>query len=101
MEYLEIISVPAIATAVYWVINIIKFAVKNEAFNRFSPLLAAGMGAIFGVICFYAVPSIVPAENVIVALIIGAASGLTATGANQIVKQLEKRDGGDDDGKHE
>ena len=40
MEYLELISVPAIATIVYWVMNLIKYAVKdNEKFKRFIPLI--------------------------------------------------------------
>lgn len=35
MENLELISVPVIATIVYWVINLIKYAVKNnETFKR-------------------------------------------------------------------
>ena len=44
----------------------------------------------FGVVAFYAVPQIIPAENVFVAIIIGGASGLTATGTNQAIKQLTK-----------
>jgi len=94
--YLELISVPAIAAVVYWVINLIKYAVgENETFKKFIPLIAAGLGAVCGVICYYAIPSIVPAENLLVAIVIGGASGLTATGANQVVKQLtkEKNDG--------
>lgn len=90
MEYLELLSVPAIATIVYWVVNLIKLGVNNEKFNRFIPLVAAALGVVFGVIAFYAVPQIIPAENVVVAIIIGGASGLTATGTNQVIKQLTK-----------
>lgn len=36
-------------------------------------------------------PSIIPAENVAVAIVIGGASGLSAAGTNQIVKQLNKK----------
>lgn len=98
MEYLELISVPAIATIVYWVINLIKYAVKeNETFKRFIPLISAALGAVLGLIAYYAVPSIIPATNVCVAILIGGASGLTATGTNQIIKQLGK--GGDDESK--
>lgn len=98
MEYLEIVSVPAIATIVYWVINLIKYTAKeNETFKRFIPLIATALGAICGVVCFYALPSLIPAQNVVVAIVIGGASGLTATGANQIIKQLGKDDKGDDD----
>jgi len=89
-QYLELISVPAIATIVYWVINLIKSVVNNEKFNRFIPLIATGLGVVFGVIAFFAVPSIIPAENIFVAIIIGGASGLTATGTNQVIKQLSK-----------
>ncbi len=97
MEYLELISVPAIATIVYWIMNIIKYAVQdNEKFKRFIPLISAALGAVLGVVAYYAVPSIIPAANVCVALLIGGASGLTATGANQVIKQLGKKD--DDDG---
>lgn len=97
MEYLELISVPAIATIVYWVMNIIKYAVQdNEKFKRFIPLISAALGAVLGVVAYYAVPSIIPAANVCVALLIGGASGLSATGTNQIIKQLGKKD--EDDG---
>ncbi len=92
--YLELISVPAIAAVVYWVINLIKYAVgENEKFKRFIPIVAAVLGAICGVICYFVIPSIVPAENLLVAIVIGGASGLTATGANQVFKQLTKGDG--------
>ena len=91
-QYLELISVPTIAAVVYWIINIVKTAVNSKKFNRFIPLIAAVLGVICGVVCFYAIPSIIPAQNVIVAIIIGGASGLTATGTNQIIKQLTKSD---------
>lgn len=96
-SYLELVSVPAIAAIVYWVIAIIKYAVKeNETFKRFIPLIAAGLGVILGVVAYYLVPGIVPADNVVVAIIIGGASGLTATGVNQIIKQLSGKDDGNE-----
>ena len=87
-QYYELISVPAIATIVYWTIYAIRCAVNSDKFNRFVPLISGLLGAVCGVVCFYAIPSIMPASNVWSALIIGAASGLTATGTHQIVKQL-------------
>lgn len=92
-QYLELISVPAIAAVVYWVINLIKYCVgENEKFKRFIPLIAAGLGVVCGIVCYFAIPSIIPAENIIVAIVIGGASGLTATGTNQVIKQLSKKD---------
>ena len=71
-EYLNLISVPAIAAVVYWVINITKHIVgENETFNRFIPLIATGLGVVCGVICFFFIPSIIPAENVLIAIVIG------------------------------
>jgi hypothetical protein len=100
MEYLQILSVPAIATIVYWVVNLIKYATKeNETFKRFIPLVSAGLGAVLGLACFYAIPNIIAAPNVLVAILSGGASGLSATGCNQVLKQLTKSTEENDDGK--
>lgn len=88
---IELISVPAIAVIVYWVINIMKYTFNNsEKFKRLIPLLAAFLGVIIGIISFYLVPSIIPTDNVVVAIVLGGASGLSATGVNQVLKQLTK-----------
>lgn len=91
-EYLGSISVPAIAAAVLLIVKLISRAVgENEKFERFVPLMSAGLGVIFGVVCFYAVPTIIPANNVVVAIFIGGASGFTAIGAEQMVKTMGKK----------
>lgn len=91
MDYLNLISVPAIAAAVYFIIEILKKTFNNnEKFLRLIPLISLIIGVVAGIICFYFIPSIIPATNVIVAIIIGGASGLTATGTNQIFKQINK-----------
>lgn len=84
---------PIIATAVYWVINLIKYAVKsNEIFMRLIPIIAAVLGAVLGIICYFALPGIIAADNWLMAILIGGASGLSATGVNQVIKQLGKGD---------
>lgn len=91
-EYLGSISVPAIAAAVYFIIKLIRHAVgQNAKFEKFVPLISAGMGVAFSVICFYALPAVIPATNVVVAIVIGAASGFTAIGTDQMVKQFGKK----------
>ena len=93
MQFLPLICIPVIATIVYWVIELIKYTTNNnEKFKRFIPLTAALLGAILGVGSFYLAPDVVPATNVLVALILGASSGLTAVGVNQTIKQLGKKD---------
>lgn len=89
MDYLTLISVPAIVAATYAIIEIVKKATRNsEKVSHFYPLIATVIGAIGGAICFYFIPGIIAASNVVVAIIIGAASGLAATGTNQTVKQI-------------
>jgi len=86
-----IVTIPAIAAIVYTLIDIVKTACGgDEKFKRFIPLAAAVLGGIIGVIAFYFVPGVVETENILVAIVLGAASGLSATGTNQAVKQLVK-----------
>lgn len=87
--FYEIAVIPAIAAIVYTIIDIVKTAVGNtEKFKRFIPLIACLLGAIIGVIAYLCVPGLIDTQNIFVAIITGAASGLSATGTNQAVKQL-------------
>ena len=95
-EYLEMISVPSIVVIVYSVIAVINQAVNgNEKLKRFIPLISMGLGVILAIIAFYAIPSIIPAENIFAAIIIGGASGLSTTGIHQAFKQLKKTEKND------
>lgn len=90
-ELLNVASVPAIVAVVYWIVNIIKYTTKNsENVLRFVPLISLGLGVLCGLICFVAIPDFMPTDNIIVAVVFGGASGLTATGFNQIFKQIKK-----------
>ena len=87
---LEIVSVPVIVAIVYGALALYKLFVKAEKWIRLIPLWAALLGVVLGIVAFYAAPDIIPADNVLVAILIGGSSGLAATGTNQIVKQLTK-----------
>ena len=89
---LEIICVPVIVAIVFALMEIYKvyIAKGNEKLIRFIPLIALGLGAIFGIVFYFAFPSIISASNLFIAILIGGASGLSATGCNQIFKQLKK-----------
>lgn len=90
-ELLNLASIPAIAAIVYWIVNLIKYTMRNnEKFTHFLPLIACGIGSIIGIIAFFVVPDIMPTDNIVVAIVFGGASGLSATGFNQIIKQLQK-----------
>ena len=87
----EIATIPALAAIVYTIIDITKTAMGgDEKFRRFIPLIACILGAACGVVAFYCVPGVMETENLLVAIVLGAASGLSATGTNQVAKQLTK-----------
>ena len=88
----EIATIPAIAAIVYTIIDILKTAVGGtEKFKRFIPLISCALGAIIGIVTYFCVPGVMETQNVLVAIVIGAASGLSATGTNQAVKQLTSK----------
>ena len=88
----EIATIPAIAAIVYTIIDIIKTAAGGtEKFKKFIPLVSCALGAICGVIAYFCVPGVMETQNVLVAIVLGAASGLSATGTNQAVKQLTSK----------
>jgi hypothetical protein len=89
----DIVFVPLIIVTVYWIMNLYKYIVKHkEKYVRLIPVLAAPLGAILGVTLFFAAPELMPAKNVVMAFMIGGASGLAATGTDQIFKQMSKTD---------
>lgn len=98
----EITTIPALAAIVYTIIDIAKTAMGgDEKFRRFIPLIACVLGAICGVVAFYFVPGVLDTQNLLVAIVLGAASGLSATGTNQIAKQLTKPATTKEDTEHE
>ena len=87
----EVATIPALAAIVYTLIDVTKTAIGgDEKFRRFIPLIACVLGAACGVVAFYCVPGVMETENLLVAIVLGAASGLSATGTNQVAKQLTK-----------
>lgn len=88
-NFSDFVTIPAITAIVYTIIDIVKTAVGgDEKFKRFIPLISCGLGALIGTICFFCIPGVLETTNILVAIVIGAASGLSATGTNQAVKQL-------------
>ncbi len=86
---IENMSVPIIVGVVYGAVELIKKVTNNnEKVLTFMPLLALFLGTMSGIIAFYGFIGVISAQNIWTAIVIGGASGLSATGANQIIKQL-------------
>lgn len=83
-------SVPIIVVCCYIIGEIYKaiFCKKKEAY-KLIPIILAIFGGIIGILIYLTNPEMIfNATNVWVALGIGIVSGASATGANQIIKQL-------------
>lgn len=89
---LDIICVPAIVAVVFMLMEVYKkvIAKGKERYLTLIPVIAGVLGMILGVVFFYAFPSIMGTSNLAYAIILGLFSGLSATGCNQIFKQLKK-----------
>lgn len=88
---MEFISVPIIVVCCYIIGELIKLVFKNkqEAYN-YIPIITAVIGGALGILIFYTNPEIIMAPNPWSALGMGIISGSSATGTNQIIKQLIK-----------
>lgn len=84
MENFGIASVAAIIVICY----VVGMAVKATSLdNKWIPIICAVVGAVLGVVGMYAMPEF-PATDIINAVAVGIVSGLSATGINQVVKQM-------------
>ena len=64
------------------------FRKKKEA-KKLIPIVMAIVGGILGILIYLTNPEIIfKAENIWIAIVVGIASGESATGTNQIIKQI-------------
>lgn len=79
-----ITSVASITVICYLAAQAIKATALD---NKWLPVICGALGGILGAVAMYAMPGY-PAEDVLTAVAVGIVSGLAATGANQMFKQL-------------
>ena len=84
-----IASVAGITVICYLVAQIGKATALN---NKWLPILCGAAGAVLGGVGLYVMPEF-PAGDVVTAVAVGIVSGLAATGANQVYKQLSAKEG--------
>ena len=87
---LDFIGIPIIIVICYMVGEIYKVVFKkNTKSYKLIPILVASLGGVLGVIIYFTSPEIIlNVENIYNAMLVGIISGFSATGTNQIIKQL-------------
>lgn len=87
MEFMGITGVAGIVVICYLVGLVVKATPWNN--NKIIPIVCGMAGAALGVAGMYVTPEF-PAADPITAVAVGIVSGLAATGADQIAKQLKQ-----------
>lgn len=82
-----IASVIGITVICYLVAEMVKATKQID--TSFIPSICGIVGGILGVVGMYTMPNF-PATDIINAIAVGIVSGLAATGANQIFKQMNE-----------
>lgn len=85
MEFMGIANVAAITVIAYLIGMICKASNLND---KWIPTVCGIFGAILGIVAFKVMAGY-PADDIITAVAVGVVSGLAATGADQLVKQLK------------
>ena len=87
---MDFIGIPVIIIICYMVGEIYKVVFKkNTKAFKLIPILVAFLGGVLGVIIYFTTPEIMlNVENIYNAILVGIISGFSATGTNQIIKQI-------------
>ncbi len=80
-------TIPAIIVICY-VVGLACKAIPQISDNMI-PVIVSVAGALLGVVGMYTIKDF-PATDILNALAVGIASGMASTGANQVIKQLQK-----------
>ena len=86
MEFIDIASVAAITVICYLIGEAVKLTALD---NKWIPVICGLCGAALGILGMFIMPEF-PASDYITAAAVGIVSGLAATGANQVIKQLKE-----------
>ena len=89
---MNLTTIPFIVLVSYLGGEIFKIIVKNKnGLTKLITLIPSLIGCVISIIIYLDDPSILKAENIYVAMEIGIISGASATGTNQIIKQIFKK----------
>lgn len=88
-ELLGIAGVAAITVICFLVAEAVKATGMDK---KWLPVICGALGGILGVVALFFMPEF-PAKDILTAIAVGIVSGLAATGAHQVYKQLSSTKG--------
>lgn len=88
IEILGIAGIPVIVVICFLIGEAVKLTPLDE---KWIPVICGTCGGILGVLAVYVMPDF-PAKDIMTAIAYGIVSGLGATGAHQVYKQLTKKE---------
>lgn len=91
---MEFTSIPIIIVCCYVIGEIIKFIFRNKQETyKIIPIVVTSIGGLLSCLIYLTNPeTIFNVDNIWTALLIGMVSGSSATGTNQIIKQMFKEE---------
>lgn len=87
MDILGIAAIPVITVICFLVAEAVKATPLD---NKWLPIICGACGGILGVVAMFIMPEF-PAHDYLTSIAIGIVSGLAATGAHQVYKQLSDK----------
>ncbi len=94
---MQFTSIPIIVLVCYVIGEVYKFLFQKKQENyKFIPIFLSIIGGLLGILIYFTNKEmIMNANNLWIALGIGMVSGASATGTNQMIKQLFKKEKGE------
>ena len=87
----ELCSIPTIATLCYGFVELLKRTFgKDGRLKNAYPLISASLGCFIGVITFLLDPDLMMTDSVLSSALAGVASGLSATGGNEMLQRVRR-----------
>lgn len=91
MSNIEIYSIPVIAALCFGFIEVLKRTFKNDSkLKNAYPLIAAILGTMLGVFAYLVDPAVMVTDSILTSALAGMASGLSATGGNEIIQRMKQ-----------
>ena len=87
MDFLGLAAIPVITVICFLVAEGVKATPLD---NKWLPIICGACGGVLGVVAMFIMPEF-PAHDYLTAFAVGIVSGLAATGAHQIYKQLSDK----------